>query len=287
MSTPVRASDRDLRALAAIVGEDRPDLPDGEGLPPSLLADLMGQIRCDQVVFVGFDGGRQAYWFAQEDPFKVPFTDTPGWEDFDRTYWKHYWDSQFCSYPSRTGDLRSIIKATDLCSTRQRHSTAMYTDYERPLGLEHHLMLCLPEAPPQTAEPKRHVRLYLSRGSISPSVTGRCLRCCALICTRPSWMPSGAAIPSPGSPPGNGSCCAWWPPGTPTPRSPAAWAFPSEPCAPTWRTSTNGCTCPAAPPPSPAPSPTGARRVHRPGEAGVYWSARPCRRRRLASGRRV
>ena len=31
MSTPVRASDRDLRALAAIVSEDRPDLPDGEG----------------------------------------------------------------------------------------------------------------------------------------------------------------------------------------------------------------------------------------------------------------
>ena len=164
MSTPVRASDRDLRALAAIVGEDRPDLPDGEGLPPSLLADVMGQIRCDQVVFLGFDGSRQAYWFTQEDPFKVPFTDTPGWEDFDRTYWKHYWDSRFCSYPSRTGDLRSIIKVTDFYSTRQRHSTAMYTDYERPLGLEHHLMLCLPEAPPQTAGPKRHVRLCLSRG---------------------------------------------------------------------------------------------------------------------------
>jgi hypothetical protein len=36
MSTPVRASDRDLRALAAIVSENRSDLPDGEGLPPSL-----------------------------------------------------------------------------------------------------------------------------------------------------------------------------------------------------------------------------------------------------------
>ena len=164
MTAPVTASERDLRALAAIVSEDRPDLPDGEGLPPSLLADLMSQIRCDQVVFLGFDGSRQAYWFSQEDPFKVPFTDTPGWEDFDRTYWKHYWDSRFCSYPSRTGDLRSIIKATDLSSTRQRHSTAMYTDYERPLGLEHHLMLCLPEAPLQTAGPEQHVRLYLSRG---------------------------------------------------------------------------------------------------------------------------
>ncbi len=164
MTAPVTVSERDLRALAAIVSEDRPELPGREGLLPSLLADLMSQICCDQVVFLGFEGSRQAYWFTQEDPFKVPFTDTPGLEDFDRTYWKHYWDSRFCSYPSRTGDLGSIIKATDFYSTRQWHSTAMYTDYERPLGLEHDLMLCLPEASPQTAGPGRHVRLYLSRG---------------------------------------------------------------------------------------------------------------------------
>jgi hypothetical protein len=31
MGTPIRASDRDLRAMAAIVSKDRP----GEGLPPS------------------------------------------------------------------------------------------------------------------------------------------------------------------------------------------------------------------------------------------------------------
>jgi hypothetical protein len=49
MGTPVRASDRDLRWLAAIVSEDRPDLPDGEGVPPSLLADVMAQIRCDSL----------------------------------------------------------------------------------------------------------------------------------------------------------------------------------------------------------------------------------------------
>jgi DNA-binding CsgD family transcriptional regulator len=164
MSISATPSERDLRALAAIVSEDRPDLPDGEGLPPSLVADLMSQIRCDQVVFLGFDGSRQAYWFVQEDPFKVPFTDTPGWEDLVRTYWQHYWDSRLCSYPSRTGDLGSIIKATDFYSIRQRHSTAMYTDYDRPLGLEHHLMVCLPEAPPRIAGPGRHVRLCLSRG---------------------------------------------------------------------------------------------------------------------------
>jgi hypothetical protein len=36
MVTPVTVRGRDLRALAGIVSEDRPDLPDGEGLPPSL-----------------------------------------------------------------------------------------------------------------------------------------------------------------------------------------------------------------------------------------------------------
>jgi len=160
MGTPIRASDRDLRALAAIVSQDRPDLPDGEGLPPSLLADLMGQIRCDAVSFVGFDSGRQARWFAQD----FPPADTYDQEDLDRAYWRHYRASQFCSYPSRTGDLRSIIKTSDFYSTRQWHSTGMYTDRCRPLGVEHTLMLCLPEPAPPTADPERHLRLYLDRG---------------------------------------------------------------------------------------------------------------------------
>ena len=160
MSTPVRASDRDLRALAAIVSQDRPDLPDGEGLPPSLLADLMGQIRCDGMAFVGFDSGRRGDWFAQE----IPPTDIAGWEDLDRAYWTHYLDSKFCSYPGRTGDLRSIIKITDFYSTRQWHSTGMYTDHNRPLGLEHCLMLSLPEPPPRTNGPGRYLRLYFNRG---------------------------------------------------------------------------------------------------------------------------
>ena len=51
--------------LAAIVSEDRPDLPDGEGLPPSLLAEMKGQIRCDGICFMGFDSGRHKTWVLQ------------------------------------------------------------------------------------------------------------------------------------------------------------------------------------------------------------------------------
>jgi DNA-binding NarL/FixJ family response regulator len=40
----------------------------------------------------------------------------------------------------------------------------MYADCERPLGTEHCLMLCLPEAQQRPAGPRRHVRLYLTRG---------------------------------------------------------------------------------------------------------------------------
>ena len=83
----------------------------------------------------------------------------------DQAYWTHYWDCRFCSYPGRTGDLRSVIKITDFYSARQWHSTGMYTDHDRLLGVEHCLMLCLPEAPPRTAGPGRHVRLTLDRRS--------------------------------------------------------------------------------------------------------------------------
>ena len=156
---PVVASGRDLRALAGIVSEDHADLPADGGLPESLLADLMSQIRCDAVVFNGFDSGRQAHWFVQEVP------STLGSEDSDRAYWHHYRDSQFDSYPIHTGDLRGVTKITDFYSARQWHSTAMYTDFDRLMGIEHCLMLCLPEAPPRTAGPGRHVRLTLDRRS--------------------------------------------------------------------------------------------------------------------------
>ena len=162
MSTPVRAGEQDLRALAAIVSQDRPDLPAGEGLlPPSLLADLIGQIRCDGISVEHYDTGRQVLTWLQasdaDDDAGVP-------EDHARVFWTHYWDCRVCVYPVRTGDLRSIVKTSDFYSTRQWHSTGMYIDCIRPQGIEHHLMLALPELPEPATEPGRYVRLVLHRG---------------------------------------------------------------------------------------------------------------------------
>ena len=162
MSTPVRASDRDLRALAAIVSQDRPDQPDGEGLlPPSLVADLMDQIRCEAISLERYDTGRQVHRWLQGDD--EDDDDGGVSEDWYRVFWTHYWDCLICSHPVRTGDLRAVTKTSDFYSTRQWHSTGMYTDCIRPQGMEHHLMLALPEFPEPAAGPERYVRLVLHR----------------------------------------------------------------------------------------------------------------------------
>ena len=73
VTAPVTASERDLRALAAIVTEDRPDPPAGEGLPPSLLDDLLGLIPGDCLTVMGLDSGRQENWFGYDVPVEDDF----------------------------------------------------------------------------------------------------------------------------------------------------------------------------------------------------------------------
>jgi len=170
MTAPVTVRERDLRALAAIVSENRPDLPDGEGLPPSLLADLMGQIRCDGISLERHDSGHQETGFLQ----LLPVTqcgrgrDPQGRcaaEHLQPVHWQQYWDCQPTSYPDRTGDLRSIVKITDFYSARQWHSTGMYNDVYRPQGAEHELQLFLPDPAALTAGPSRTLRLSFFRES--------------------------------------------------------------------------------------------------------------------------
>jgi DNA-binding CsgD family transcriptional regulator len=168
MTAPVTVRDRDLRALAGIISEDRPHVPAKDGLPPSLLADLMGQIRCDVIAFAGFDSGRQKTWFLQSIPdqwFLQAIPDQAEAEDVDPVQWQHYWHCQPCSYPDRTGDLRSIVKIADFYSARQWHSIGTRCGINRPLGFEHDLMLTLPAPLGPVPESGRTVRLYLFRGA--------------------------------------------------------------------------------------------------------------------------
>jgi len=159
MGSSPTVSDLDLRTLARIATESRTDVP-AQGLPPSLIGDLMDQIRCDELTISGFDSHQRAWWLTQV----ASGGDAAPDEASDQVHWEHYWDCQPCSYPDRSGDLRSVVTIADFYSVRQWHSTGMYSDYYRPLGFEHELMLCMPAGTPGTGGPGRTLRMFLFRG---------------------------------------------------------------------------------------------------------------------------
>jgi DNA-binding CsgD family transcriptional regulator len=162
MSRLLTVSETDLCELAALVTADREDLPP-QGLPPSLLSDLMNQIRCDTITFQGMDSRQEENWFLQGFPEDDEEPDPVLAQAVDQAHWQHYWDSLNCSYPDRTGDLRRVVKIADFYSARQWRSTGMYADVYRPQEIKHELQLSLPEAGGPNREPGRTVRLYFFR----------------------------------------------------------------------------------------------------------------------------
>ncbi len=155
----MRTDDDLVRTVASIVSRQRPDVP-AHGLPLSLLNELRQLIDCDVLSFEGFDAARQEVWFSQVIPDVAAVAD-PG---LIGAHWAHYWNCEPCSYPDRTGDLRSVLTIPDFYSARQWHSTGMYADLYRPRGLEHELMLCLPPTSGPGVGPGRTLRLFLFRG---------------------------------------------------------------------------------------------------------------------------
>jgi hypothetical protein len=111
-------------------------------------------------LFEGFDSLRQRNWFTQS----LPADDYTADEGLTLVHWKHHRDCRPCSYPDRTGDLRSVITIADFYTARRWHSTGMYTDVYQPQGIEHELMLILPARPGKAADPGRTLRLFLFRG---------------------------------------------------------------------------------------------------------------------------
>ena len=114
------------------------------------------------VSLFGLNSARQEQWLGQDIP--AGDGDACG-EAGPEAFWNNYfWPSEPCSYPDRTGDLRSITKISDFYSARQWHSTGMYYDVIHPGGIEHQLILCLPAGPGRIAGPGQIVRLVFSRG---------------------------------------------------------------------------------------------------------------------------
>jgi DNA-binding CsgD family transcriptional regulator len=156
MTAQVTMSELDVSRLLAIVTEDRGD-PPAVGLPPSLLRDLADVVRCDFLSFFHLDSRRRMEGFDQS-------VQAPTDEGDDGPFWEHYWDCAPCSYPDRSGDLRSVTKVSDFYSGRQWRDTGMYREYLRG-EIEHELIMCLPAGPGRADVPGQSLRLVFFRGA--------------------------------------------------------------------------------------------------------------------------
>jgi DNA-binding CsgD family transcriptional regulator len=156
--------DGDLRALLDVVRAGYDDEP-GEAMPDAVLHGLARLIPSATVTFCELDLRREVVLTDQE------VSDAPAptgqLDATDKVFWAEFWTCLFCSYPERTGDLRSAIKLSDFYSRRRLHATAMWADFYRPIGAEHEMLVPLPAAPGHAR------RLLFVRGPADPDFSER------------------------------------------------------------------------------------------------------------------
>lgn len=140
------------------------DEPD-QAMPSAVLHALAKLIPCASITFGELDMRDQVVLTDQEvsdaaaSASQVAAT--------GEVFWAQFWNCPFCSYPERTGDLRSVVKLSDFYSRRKLHATPMWAEFYRPLGVEHEMLVPLP-APPGHAR-----RILFVRGPADPDFTER------------------------------------------------------------------------------------------------------------------
>lgn len=123
---------------------------DGPGLQDPGVADCLVRLfPADQITLCDLDWrhrrgrlrGLAPAWNAQGEEEVYD-------EGADAAFWDHFWPTINCSYTERIPRLRYEVTMTeDFYSARQWHSTAMYTDYLGPGGIDRSLIMPLPGPP--------------------------------------------------------------------------------------------------------------------------------------------
>jgi DNA-binding CsgD family transcriptional regulator len=106
-------------------------------LDPGAIEGLLRVFQADEISFndLDLDARRSA---------TTELLTTPPDEHFSE-FWEHFWDTPSCCYTEQVSRLRGEVMMTDdFYSTRQWHSTGMYTDCLGDCSVEKALVMPLP-----------------------------------------------------------------------------------------------------------------------------------------------
>jgi DNA-binding CsgD family transcriptional regulator len=136
-------ADRDLLQVMEVLDAARAPQPDSGRLPTPVLAALHALVPSDDVTFLDLDVATTTIHVEDEyDGDRLSSLPEPEQEP-DAPFWQHYAGSRFCSYPSDTGDDRTVTTRGDFFTWREWQRTPMYVDVFAADGVTDELMCTL------------------------------------------------------------------------------------------------------------------------------------------------
>jgi DNA-binding CsgD family transcriptional regulator len=138
-------TERDLRALMAVVEDGRRDEPT-EGLPWTVLDGLARLVGCDQVSFAEADLIRGRALLDQWVEVGERGIDL-GDGDIPESWWDGVRSFLPCGHAERTGDYTSAVRWSDFYTRTELRDTSFYADCRQLNGTIHGLHAAFPTAP--------------------------------------------------------------------------------------------------------------------------------------------
>lgn len=143
--------DTDLRSALEVVEAGRGVDSVGDGLSDAVLSRLRELVPCDIVSFTDFDVATQIVHVDQECVDSQITTYRGDEPDPDDAFFRHYWQTECCSYPTRTGDDVTVTQRSDFYTDLEWRHSPMFIDLFSADGITHELMCCLPTQRTRTA----------------------------------------------------------------------------------------------------------------------------------------
>ena len=140
-------SEQDLRRVLDVIDAAQAEPPATPGgVPDALLQALGVLVPSDAVSFYDPDPATATSYLSQDwDGATTTIVRNEVPEPND-PFWQHYADTPCCSYPTASGDDRTVTMRGDFYTPLQWRQTAMYADVFRADGFDDELMCCLPAA---------------------------------------------------------------------------------------------------------------------------------------------
>jgi DNA-binding CsgD family transcriptional regulator len=138
------STSKDLRQMLDVLNTGaRAALVPGR-MPHEVLGSLAVLVRCDDVGFLDMDVATGTH-YAADSPQDQPaeWLTEPLREEND-PFWEHYRSSPSCSYPTESGDVRTVTLQTDFYSVREWRRSPMNIDTFGGSGPDYEMMCSLP-----------------------------------------------------------------------------------------------------------------------------------------------